>query len=206
MLDAMLLAAFTLSALAVVGAVGWLGRTGSPVVAVAAVALAVALVLALLGRLLAMMPQHPRDRRFPHATWVVPGIAAVALLVPLGAGSVEHPPVRPGATAIGTVRGFLGAIVDNDGVTACRYLTTQASAEYARGECQGYFGAARLRAGGRLVTSASQLDRLHYAAHGRVVTVSGDRFVLARATPAERTEFQAPPGPWRVAAGIGQLT
>ena len=70
--------------------------------------------------------------------------------------------------------------MDNDGVTACRYLTTHASAEYAKGECQGYFGAAHLRAGGRPVTDDAQLDQLHYAAHGRVVTVSGRRFVLAR--------------------------
>jgi hypothetical protein len=202
----MLLASFTLSALAVVGAVGWLGRTDSPVITVAAVALSLALTAQLLARLVAMMPERPRVSRHPHAAWLVPGIAAVVLLVPLGARSVEHPPVRPGGTPIGTVRGFLGAIVDNDGVTACRYLTTTASAEYAKGECQGYFGDAHLQAGGRLVTSAAQLDRLHYAAHGRVVTVSGRRFVIARATPAERAEFMAPPGPWRVAGGIAQLT
>jgi hypothetical protein len=201
----MLLASFTLSALAVVGAVGWLGRTDSPAVTVAAVALAVALAAQLLARLVAMMPQRPRVWQHPHAAWLVPGIAAVALLVPLGARSVTHPPVRPGGSQIGTVRGFLGAVVDNDGVTACRYLTTRASGEYAQGECQGFFGAAHLRAGGRLVTSDAQLDRLHFAAHGNVVTVSGRRFVLARATPAERAEFMAPPGPWRVAGGIGQL-
>jgi hypothetical protein len=202
----MLLAAFTLSALAVVGAVGWLGRTSSPAIVVAAVALSVALAAQLLVRLLAMMPEHPRTWRHPNAAWLVPGIAAVALLAPLGIRSVTEPPVRPGATPIGTVRGFLGAIVDNDGVTACRYLTTHASAEYAKGECQGYSGDAQLRAGGRLVSNDAQLDQLRYAAHGRVVTVSGHRFVLARATPAERSEFLAPPGPWRVAGGIRQLT
>lgn len=201
----MLLASFTLSALAVVGAVAWLGQTDSPLVTVAAMALAVMLAAQVLGRLVAMMPQQPAARRHPNAAWIVPGIAALALLVPFGVRSVAQPPVRPSATPIGTIRGFLGAIVDNDGVTACRYLTARASAEYARGECQGYFGAARLRAGGRLVTSDAQLDRLHYAVRGRTVTVAGHRFLLARATPAERGEFLAPPGPWRVAGGIGQL-
>jgi hypothetical protein len=199
------LVSFTLSALAVVGAVAWLGRTGSPLVTVAAVVLAVVLAAQLLVGLVATLPQSPRASRHPHASWVVPGIAALALLVPFGVRSVVHPPVRPGGTPIGTVRGFLGAIVDNDGVTACRYLTARARAEYALGECQGYFGAARLRAGGQLVTSDAQLDRLHYVVHGRTVTVAGRRFVLARATPAERSEFLAPPGPWRVAGGIRQL-
>jgi hypothetical protein len=152
------------------------------------------------------MPDRPRQWRHPHASWLVPGIAAVALLVPFGVRSVAHPPVDPGSTPVGTVRGFLGAVIDNDGVTACRYLTARASAEYARGECQGYFGAARLWAGGRPVTSDAQLDRLHYAARGRTVTVAGRRFDLARASAAERAEFMAPPGPWRIAGGIRQLT
>jgi hypothetical protein len=201
----MLLLSFTLSALAVVGAVGWLGRTGSPLVLVAAVLLALALTGLVLGRLLAMLPERPRAMRHPSATWVAPGIVAVALLVPLGLPTIEHPPVRPGGSRIGTVRGFLGAVVDNDGVTACRYLTARARQEYADHSCQGSFGALQLRLGGRAATSDAQLDRLHYAAHGRTVTVGGKRLGLQWATPGERSEFLAPPTPWRVASGVGHL-
>ena len=196
----MLLLSFTLSALAVVGAVGWLGRTGSPLVLVAAIALALVLTGLVLGRLLAMLPQRPRVMRHPSAAWLIPGIAAVALLAPLGVPSVAHPPMRPGSSPAGTVRGYLGAVVDNDGITACRYLTTRARREYAGGSCQGYFGAKQLRFDGRAVTSDAQLGRLHYATRGNIVTVSGRRYVVARATQGERSEFLAPPTPWRIAS------
>jgi hypothetical protein len=202
----MLLVSFTLSALAVVGAVGWLGRTGSPLLVVAAVALALALTAMVLGRLLAMLPDRPHAPAHPRAFWLVPGIAAAALLVPLGADSVAHPPVRPSGSPAGTVRGFLGAVVDNDGVSACRYLTGRARAEAADHACQGFFGAVNLRLGGRLVTSDGQLDRLTYTARGHTVTVGGRRFVLARATPAARAEFMAPPTPWRIASNVRWLS
>ena len=90
----MLLASFTLSALAVVGAVGWLARTGSTAVAIGAVLLALALAGLVISRLLAMLPDRPAEARYPHAAWVVPGVAAAALLVPLAVPSVAHPPVR----------------------------------------------------------------------------------------------------------------
>jgi hypothetical protein len=90
----MLLVSFTLSALAVVGAVGWLGRTDSPAVAIAAVALVLVLTTMVLARLTGMLPERPRALAHPHAYWLVPGIAAAALLVPLGVPSIAHPPVR----------------------------------------------------------------------------------------------------------------
>ena len=194
----MVLLSFTFSALAVVGAIGWLGRTGSPLVLVAAIALATVLAGLVLGQLLAMLPERPRAMRHPHAAWLIPGIAAAALLVPLGVPSVAHPPVRPGSSPAGTVRGYLGAVVDNDGITACRYLTTRTRRELVGGSCQGYFGARQLRFGGRAMTSDAQLDRLHFATRGQTVTVSGRRFLVARATQAERSEFLAPPTPWRI--------
>jgi hypothetical protein len=196
----MLLASFTLSALAVVGAVGWLARTGSTVVAIGAVLLALALAGLVIYRLLAMLPDRPAPTRYPHAAWLVPGVAAAALLVPLAVPSIAHPPVRPGATPRGTIRGFLGAVVDNDGVSACRYLTGRARRESVGASCQAFFGAAR-----RPVTSDGRLDRLTFAVRGDTVTVAGHRFVLRRATPGERSEFLAPPTPWRISSSVRWL-
>jgi hypothetical protein len=206
MLTAMLLVSFTLSALAVVGAVGWLGRTDSPLVVVGAVALALALTALVLGRLVAMLPERPHMVRYPSTFWLVPGVAAVALLAPLGVPSVAHPPTHPSSSPAGTVRGFLGAVIDNDGVTACRYLTGRARAEAAGHACQGFFGGVSLRLGGRLMTTDAQLDRLSYVTRGHVVTVGGGRFVLARATPAARAEFMAPPTAWRISSNVRWLS
>jgi hypothetical protein len=136
----------------------------------------------------------------------VPGIAAAALLIPLGVPSVAHPPVRPSSSPAGTVRGFLGAIVDDDGVTACRYLTGQARAQAAHHDCQGSFGDATLRLGGRTITTDRQLGRLTYTTRGHTVAVDGRRFVLKPATPAGREEFMAPPTPWRIASNLSWLT
>jgi hypothetical protein len=206
MLRSMLLVTFTLSALAVVGAVGWLGRTGSPLVAIAAVALAVTLTAMVLGRLAAMLPDHPRALRHPHAYWLAPGIAAAVLLVPLGLPSVTHPPVRPGSSPQGTVRGFLGDVVDNDGVGACRYLTGRARGESVGGSCQAFFGAVSLRLGGRAITSDAQLDRLAYTTRGDLVRVGDRRFVVSRATFGERESFLAPPTAWRIASSVRWLS
>jgi hypothetical protein len=202
----MLLGPFTLSALAIVGAVGWLGRTRSPFVAVAAVALAVALTTMLLGRLAGMLPDRPRPLRHPAVYWLVPGVAAAALLLPLGADSIAHPLVQPSSSPAGTVRGFLGAVVDNDGVTACRYLTGAARAQAADHECQGYFGDVTLRLGGRVISTDAQLDRLTYTTRGHTVTVGGRTFTLTRATPAGLAEFMAPPSPWRISSDVAWLT
>ena len=201
----MLLVSFTLSALAIVGAVGWLGRTGSPVVTIAAVVLAVALTAMVLGRLAAMLPERPRAFRYPLAFVVVPGIAAAALLVPLAVSSAASPRALPAGTPAGTVRGFLGGVVDNDGVDACRYLTNVVRVRDAHHACQSFFGAATLRLGGRLVTSDGQLDRFTFLTHGTTVTVGGRRFVVVPATATERTEFLAPPTPWRIASDVRWL-
>ena len=188
----MLLACFTLSALAVVGAVGWLGWTASPLVTIAAVGFAVALTAMVLARLLAMLPERPRALRHPRAFVVIPGVAAAALLVPLAVATAASSRVLPSGTPAGTVRGFLGDVVDNDGVDACRYLTNDVRVRDAHHACQSFFGAATLRLGGRLITSDAQLERQTYVAHGTTVTVDGRRFVVAPATATERTEFLAP--------------
>jgi hypothetical protein len=209
MLGGVLLVSFSLSALAVVGAVGWLGRTGSPVVAVGAVVLALALTALVLARLTAMLPERPRP--YPRFAWLVPGLAAVALLVPLGVTAVARAPLRPSASPQGTVRGFLGAVVDRDGVSACRYLTAGARRDFERtgSTCESFFGQAELRLGGHGFTSDGQVGRLAYASAGRRVTVSwhghGLGFQLRRASPRERAEFLAPPTPWRIASNVSRL-
>ena len=201
----MLLVSFTLSALAIVGAVGWLGWTDSPLVTIGAVVLAVALTALVLGRLAAMLPERPRALRQPLAFVVVPSLAAAALLVPLAVSSAASPRVLPSGSPAGTVRGFLGDVVDNDGVDACRYLTNDVRVRDAHYACQSFFGAATLRLGGRLVTSDAQLDRLTFVTRGTTVTVGGRRFVVVPATATERTEFLAPPTPWRIASDVRWL-
>jgi len=201
----MLLACFTLSALAVVGAVGWLGWAASLLVTIAAVLFAVALTAMVLGRLLAMLPERPRALRHPLAFVVIPGAAAAALLVPLAVATAASPRVLPSGTPAGTVRGFLGDVVDNDGVDACRYLTNDVRVRDAHHACQSFFGAATLRLGGRLITSDGQLERQTFVAHGTTVVVDGRLFVVAQATATERTEFLAPPTPWRIASDVRWL-
>jgi hypothetical protein len=206
----MLLLSFTLSALAVVGAVGWAARTGSPVALVAALGLALGLTAMVLLRLAGMLPEHVRPSRHPHAAWVVPGVIAAALLGPLAVATVAQAPTRPGSTPAGTVRGFLGYVVNDNGVGACRYLTIRAQ-DAVQGRpitgpgCAAVLDEAQLPG----ITSEAQVGRLHYHASGRTVTVVGPgerlHFVLALATRAELAEFQPPPTPWRIASNVSSL-
>jgi hypothetical protein len=207
---AMLLLSFTLSAPAVVGAVGWAARTGSDVVLVAAVALAITLAAMILLRLAGMLPERVRPARYPQAGWLVPGVLAVALLGPLAVTSVAQAPVRPGGSEAGTVRGFLGDVVDQYGVGACRYLTTRAQAAvqgrpFTGSGCAAVLDEAQLPG----IFTDAQVGRLHYSVHGRAVTVTGygDRlaFVLAPADRRELAEFQPPPTPWRIASDVSWL-
>jgi len=211
MLRRMLLLSFTLSALAVVGAVGWLGRTGSPLVAVGAVLLAVALAALVLGRLMGMLPERARPPRHPWVAWLVPGAAAVALLVPLAVTSAARAPLRPGTSPQGTVRGFLGAVVDRDGVSACRYLTAGARRDFERSgaTCEDFFGESELRLGGHGFTSDGSLAALRFSEDGPVVTVAWHghamRFAVRPASARELSEFQPPPTPWRIASNVSRL-
>ena len=207
---AMLLLSFTLSALAVVGAVGWAARSGSDVVLVAAVALAITLAAMVLLRLAGMLPERIRPSRYPQAAWLVPGVLAVALLGPLAVASVAQAPVQPGGSEVGTVRGFLGDVVNQYGVGACRYLTSRAQdavqgRPYTGSGCAAVLDQAQLPG----IFTDAQIDQLHYTVHGRTVIVTGygDRlaFVLAPADRLEQTEFQPPPTPWRIASDVGWL-
>jgi hypothetical protein len=194
----MLLLSFSLSALAVVGAVGWAARTGSPLAVAAAVLLALGLTALVLLRLARMLPD--RMRTPPRAGALVPGVLAAVLLGSLAIASVAHAPVRPSGSRAGTVRGFLGYVVNDNGVGACRYLTTRAQDAVQRDPltgpgCAAAFDSAQLPG----IATDAQLGRLHYAVRGRTVTVHGLRFVLQPATPSERAAFQAPATPWRIA-------
>ena len=210
MLVTMLLLSFTLSALAVVGAVGWLARSRSPFAVVAAVGLSLALTAMVLLRLAGMLPEPMRPARHPQAGWLVPGVLAAALLGSLAAASVAQAPVRPGNTPAGTVRGFLGYVVNDNGVGACRYLTRRAQ-DAVQGRpvtgpgCAAALDEAHLPG----IVSAAQVGRLHYEVRGRAVTVVGYgdtlHFVLQPADARERVEFQAPPTPWRIASNVSGL-
>jgi uncharacterized membrane protein len=210
MLDAMLLLSFSLSALAVVGAVGWAARSGNPLAVAAAVLLALGLTALVLLRLAGMLPDRVRTPRFPRAPAVVPGVIAAALLGSLAIASVAQAPVRPSGSQAGTVRGFLGYVVNDNGVGACRYLTARAQ-DAVQGRPLTNSGCAAVLDEAQLpgVASDAQVGRLHYTVRGRTVTVVGYgerlRFVLRPATRSERIEFQAPPTPWRIASNVSYL-
>lgn len=216
-----LLAALAASSLAGVAMVIWLARTNSPWVVAGGVAVVLALVASLalqLGRLLARETEPVADRRRGWAgalrLAVMPG-----LLVPLVvAGAVAAAP-RPHGTPAATVRDFLSAaVVDNDGVTACKYLTARSRVDFegrnaVRSSCESFFGGAGLTLGGRTVSSNAQLDALHYRVtaqeRDRLVTVSyrgqAIGFLLRPANAPELDEFQAPPTSWRIASSVNGL-
>jgi hypothetical protein len=150
------------------------------------------------------------------AVGVVCVIAALIGLVALARGD-NRPPAR--SDAIGTVRRFLTLTAgDNNGYSACRYLTPQEMlrAAVAAGEttsCSQGFDSARLNPGGHRY-SANRLKALKYSAVESggtvIVTVSANgapmlRFRLVPATAAELAEFAAPPTRWRISAGAAAL-
>lgn len=123
------------------------------------------------------------------------------------------------ASPAGTVRAFLTeAVIDRNGVVACRYLTPRArqlvEATTSRGaSCAIAMSASALRLGGRNIIQESSLKRLDYRVDERggraQVTVgrgaAAQSFSLRRATPAELREFQPPPTHWRIDSGVQDL-
>jgi hypothetical protein len=211
-----LLVSLTASTLAAVGAVAWLGRSDSAWVVVGALALLLALI-ALLGWQLAATV-GARAPRYPRAASLLPGVAAVALLLPLGLVDAARSSVRPGSSPQGTVRGFLGAVLDTNGVSACSYLSGRVRLEFegaarTAATCESHFAGATLRIGGQVIDSDGQLDGLDYSVAGagasRRVTVSSGagrlRFLLRPATAVERNAFSAPPTPWRIDSSVNGL-
>src|SRR4051812_1310056 len=99
------------SAAAVAAVVAWLERTDSPWLTVAAVVL----LLALAGSAayqIALLLGPDRRRPVSRAVWLAPALLAVGLVVSLELPIVGDASVLPSGSPAGTVRGFLGAVVD----------------------------------------------------------------------------------------------
>jgi hypothetical protein len=125
----------------------------------------------------------------------------------------------PDASPGGTVRAFLtDAVLERNGVVACRYLTPAERGRVERtagpgASCSIALTSAELRLGGRTVVEQSTLKGLRYRVEQRgaraVVTVSAgsatQTFGLRRATAGELREFQAPPTHWRIDSGVDRL-
>jgi hypothetical protein len=155
-----------------------------------------------------------RDRvRWP--LWLA--LLPIVLLPLVLTGSVLAAP-RASGTPVATVRGFLtAAVVNDDGESACAYLTAQARVDFeghglssADDTCQRFFGGAVLTLGGEQIASHSQVDGLNCtvapAAGDRLVTCShrgqSIRFVLRPANSFETQSFRAPDTPWRITSSV----
>jgi hypothetical protein len=139
-------------------------------------------------------------------------VSAVALGTAIGRDTGAGSPA-------GTVRAFLTeAAIENNGVAACRYLTSDAVRRLAAVEprdtsCENALRSARLTLGGRLIEQESALKALDYrveqSGERARVTVSGNgaarSFTVRRATASELDEFQPPPTRWRVDGGVNAL-
>jgi hypothetical protein len=146
-------------------------------------------------------------------------LAVVALAAVAVAGSavaaVRH---ESAPTPNDTVRGFLvTAVVDQDTVTACKYLTSHAKAEIAAAEpratpCEQGLMGARLTLGGDALGSEAAVKLLRYHARqdgGRArVTVQANgatrAFTLRRVT-GQSFAGPGPDGSWRIDGGVGAL-
>jgi hypothetical protein len=118
-----------------------------------------------------------------------------------------------------TVRDFLtSAVVDEDGGSACKYLTPNARISFERHTpagptCEAFFGNTQLALGGLDVQSDHDLARLTYSVvpdgAGRVVDVSHDgqsfAFRLVPATPTETQGFQPLLSSWRIDSSVAAL-
>ena len=163
-------------------------------------------------------PSPASQRRAVRRTATLPALAAAVAVgavvggIALGKGDAE-------ATPAGTVRAFLtSAVVQNNGVAACRYLTTGAGRRVTEptapeAGCHITLSSVHLRLGGRSIAAESALKTLDYrveqrGAQARVTVAAGGSavtFGLREATAAELSEFRAPPTPWRIDSGVERL-
>jgi hypothetical protein len=150
-----------------------------------------------------------------------PLVAAVVATATLAAAIVlPHEDAVAGDTsatdatgATQTLRNFLtAAALDDNAYAACQYLTAAEAARVAALAGQGQTCRAALIATPPSlpgVASPRSLRglRLRTTVHGDRATIdaAGLRFVLVRATAAERNGFAAPHAAWRVAAGATAL-
>jgi hypothetical protein len=151
-----------------------------------------------------------------YARIVFPAVLVAAIVAVAVATHAKHPPTDPAAT----VQDFIatGVIGVDDGYEACSYLTLdeQHAVSLAGGGegCRIALANAQLRLGPKHVATLEDLQRLTIkteteSAKRARVRVSGPdgsvQFVLARANPAERAEFDPPKSDWRIAAGAEAL-
>ena len=142
-------------------------------------------------------------------TWVAGGVLALVLAfaVTVVAHADRSDKLPKLSTPQGTVQSFLtDALVEQNPVTACSYLTPNARKSFEPAQdCTTFFGSARLDA----ITSDRQVQDLTYRVSGdgaaRVVGVDGLTFVVRPATAADQTEFHAPPTTWRIDSSVSAL-
>jgi hypothetical protein len=159
-------------------------------------------------------PISPRAMRRTGRRVALVALAAVAVAgSAVAAGRHQADP-----TPQDTVRAFLvTAVVDQDTVTACEYLTTHAKAEIAAAEprdtpCEQGLMGARLTLGGDAIGSEAAVKLLRYDAQddgGRArVTVQANgatqAFTLRKVT-GESFAGPVPDGPWRIDGGVGAV-
>jgi hypothetical protein len=146
---------------------------------------------------------------FPATLVAAIAIAAVAI-------GAKRPSTSPAATVKELIA--TGVVGTDDGYEACSYLTLdeQHAVSLAGGGegCRMALAHAQLQLGPKRVVTVDDLRLLTI----RTERVSGDRawvrvsgsggsaqFVLARANPAERSEYEPPKTDWRVADGAQAL-
>jgi hypothetical protein len=148
-------------------------------------------------------------------------LVALAALIVVGcvALGTAHGRENREATPAGTVRAYLtDAVIDRNGVEACKFLTPAARQRLEdlttpHPSCAIALSSARLRAGGQSVRQESALKELDYRGeeHGTRAWVSvgtgtaRQTFGLRRATPGELREFTPPPTHWRIDSGVDGL-
>jgi hypothetical protein len=158
-------------------------------------------------------PLPPRAVRQTGRRLAVAALVAVAV-----AGTTVAVRHESAPTPQDTVRGFLvTVVVDQDTVTACRYLTSRAEAEIAAAEpratpCEQGLMGAKLTLGGDTAGSEAAVKLLRYRTQqdgGTArVTVQADgatRAFTLRKVTGQSFAGPAPDGPWRIDGGVGAL-
>lgn len=137
-------------------------------------------------------------------------VCATTLAACRGEESLDDP--------VAAVDAFIaGGVVDNNGTVACAYLTPAerhaVSLTAGSTGCKQAFERAGLSVGRHRITSEADLRALttHATVDGNRARVRLARsgaaveFVLVKAGPEERNEFQAPHTEWRIAEGAPRV-
>lgn len=145
-------------------------------------------------------------------------IVAMAFAVAAPAVAAHNTRLSRQHTPEATVRDFLtSAVVNNDGFTACRYLTSRARLSFEDNgtdqSCASFFGDAHLTLGGLPVQTNAQLNQLSYRVvpkrSASLVEVSHGgqtiSFLVRRANWQDTVEFMNPPTGWRIDSSVASL-